>query len=349
MNCSYCSVMMDDHKTNISAEIKYPLSDLRKFIDKIQSSCPSDDNAVIYFFGGEPTLNYEKIYEIMHEFENVTEYNIKYVLHTNGLLLDEIPHKIISKINVIFLSLNYERVFDNGLITPYFSKTVKVITKIKNEYDLITVGRLTVSPKTSLYTEVSMSSLFFDYIYWQLDNQKQIGDIERYKSNYISDVELLFNNWLAFLKHGMILRYIPFLSIIKHFLSDTPVPVHYYCGYGKDIIYIQTDGSCHGCCDGIENSSHYIGDLYRSIEFKDMTITSDYCKKCEYLKVCGGRCGRMHKDFDKERINSFCEMNIFLFRKIKEHLPEIQQLINKNTKILDAINDVNMDYTELIP
>ncbi len=349
MNCSYCSVMMDNYKTNIPADIKYPLGDLRKFVDKVQSTCPSNENAVIYFFGGEPTLNYEKIYEVMNEFQDVSEYKITYVLHTNGLLLDEIPEKTISKINVIFLSLNYELMFDDGQLTPYFSKIVNTITKLKKEHNVITIGRFTVSPKTSLYTEASMSSLFFDYIYWQLDNQKQIDNIEKYKTNYISDVSLLFDNWFAFLKHGIILRYIPFLAIIKHILNDMPVPIHYYCGYGEDIIYIQTDGSCHGCCDGIENSPHYIGDLYRGIEFKGMTITSDYCQKCQYLKICGGRCGRMHKDFDLERIKDFCEMNIFLFEKIKSRIPEIKQLINANPKIIEAINDANMEYTELIP
>lgn len=349
MNCSYCSVMMDEHKSNIPAEIKYSLDDLRKFVDKIQSSCPCDKNAVIYFFGGEPTLNYEKIYEIMNKFQGVSEYNVTYVLHTNGLLLGEIPEKIISKINVIFLSLNYERMFDDGLMTPYFSKIVNTITRLKKDYPLITIGRFTVSTKTSLYTQASMSCLFFDYIYWQLDNQKQIENIEKYKANYIKDVELLFDVWLSFLKKGLILRYIPFLSIIKHILCDMPVPIHYYCGYGDDIVYIQTDGSCHGCCDGIENRPHYIGNLYKGIEFKDMMITSDYCQKCDYLKICGGRCGRMHKDFDVDRINNFCEMNIFLFEKIKSCIPEIQQLINANPQILEAINDVNMEYTELIP
>ena len=350
MNCTYCSVMMDAGKAHIPMEINYALSDLKNFITKTQLSRKSIDNtAILYFFGGEPTLHYEKISQIIQMFSDVTEFNITYVLHTNGLLLEKIPAYIISHINVIFLSLNYEKIFVNGKMTSYFSKIIDSITQIKKKYNIVTLGRLTISPNTSLYMEATMTGLFFDYIYWQLDNQKEISKIEEYKRSYIKEVTLLYKNWLSFLRKGTIIAYVPFLAIIRHIIYDDINPTNFYCGYGDDIVYIQTDGICHGCCDEIDKGRHIVGNIYDGIKFVDMEINTSYCKQCQHLRICGGRCGRMHKDFTRERIQHFCDMNIHLFTLIKDSINEIKELMSKYPYLIDAINDTNLDYTEQIP
>lgn len=350
MNCSYCTVMMDTNKTPIPNEISYSLHSLKRFVDSVQlSRKTSDNNAVIYFFGGEPSLDYIKISEIINMFEGVTEYYVTFVLHTNGLLLDTIPKEVASRLDVVFLSLNYEKLFDKGQITSYFYNSMRNITQLKIDYQITTVGRFTVSQNTNLFTEATMSGAFFDYIYWQLDNQEHMADIEEYKRRYKEDVTMLFNYWLSFLRCGLTLQYIPFLAVIRHMINDDPTPTHSYCGYGKDMVYIQTDGTCHGCCDGIDKGLHYIGSIFKGISFKGMEINNEHCKSCNYLKICGGRCGRMHSDFCAERINDFCELSIYLFELIKTHFNEIQKLLKANNKSLEVIYDPNMDYTELIP
>ena len=350
MNCSYCSVMMRAGKTVLPDEISYPLENLKTFVDQTQKTrFPNDDTAIIYFFGGEPSLDYDKIIEIIALFQDVEAYKVKFVLHTNGLLLDRIPEKVITKIHVIFLSLNYEKALSNGQITPYFSKAIQTITQIKKNYNLITIGRLTISEQTSLYTEATMSSLFFDYIYWQLDNQKELSDITTYKTRYKDNVELLFQHWLGYLEQGVILRYIPFLSVIRHLLNPITNLRHAFCGYGDDIVYIQTDGSCHGCCDDIENEPHRVGDIAKGINFSGMELSSKTCLECSYLNLCGGRCGRMHQDFSKDRIKDFCEMNIFMFDLIKKSIPAIKKQMNRYPEILNAFYDENIEFTEQIP
>lgn len=349
LNCSYCSVMFEHEKANIPSQISYTVQELRKFIDNYQNSITNNKQAVIYFFGGEPTLEYEKIKEIINAFDDVTEYKITYILHTNGLLLDEIPYEILNRIDVLFLSLNYEKVYTNGQLSQYFSSIINSIIKIKQKKKVTIIGRFTLSSNTSLFTECSLTILYFDYVYWQLDNQKTIENIDEYKQQYKSDVELLYKNWLSFLKKDVIINYIPFLGIIRHILNNVSRPMHYYCGYGEDIVYIQTDGSCYACCDEVASKAHYVGNIFSSIKFDSMEIKSSRCLNCDYLNICGGRCGRMHKDFSENRIQDFCEMNIFLFNLILDSISEIKAIINKNPKFMKAINDPTLDYTEIIP
>lgn len=348
LNCEYCSVMLKKNQSNLPMTISYPLEMLKKFVDHSQDKY-QEKTASIYFFGGEPTLNYSIINDLISLFKGETKYRVEFILHTNGILLDSIPNHILENIDLIFLSLNYEKLIVNNHISNYYSSIINSINKIKLKKNTPVIGRLTISEKTSLYSECCIAVNSFDYIYWQLDNQKTLNDLSKYKENYKMELSLLFNYWLSFLRKGVVLRFIPFLSVINKIINDVPKPTHFYCGYGEDIIYIQTDGSCYACCDEVESKIHYIGSLETGMSFNNMEISNTLCLNCEYLKLCGGRCGRMHKDFDNKRINDFCDMNIFMFNLIQDSIHEIRDLINKNESILHAINDSVMDYTELLP
>lgn len=348
LNCSYCSVLLKSNQNHLPQKPSYDLNNLKNFIDITQRKFKSDV-ACLYFFGGEPTLDYDLIYSIIEIFKDVIEYKTKYILHTNGLLLNKIPQRVLNHIDIIFLSLNYEKIYSNGAISEYFINFVHNIAYIKNLKNIPFIGRLTISEGTSLYTECALLGIFFDYVYWQLDNQEQLKNIILYKNQYIKEVELLFDYWYSFLKQGVLVRYIPFLSILRHFINNVPIPSNYYCGYGDDIVYIQTDGTCYACCDEVESKQHYIGSIYEGIKFINMEVNHDRCLKCSYLKICGGRCGRMHKDFDADRIDHYCDINKFTFKLIEKSLSDIKDIISNDNRLQEIINDPMLDYTELIP
>jgi len=341
--------MLNNKETSMPLNIQYAPADLKKFVDRMQKQ-HKDKFATICFFGGEPTLDLAAMQNIITQFNGAKGYDVNFILHTNGLLLGEIPDGILRKINVLFVSLNYERVFADGHITDYFADLVNDITKIKQEQKQITVmGRLTITHETSLYTACTLMGNIFDYVYWQMDNRKRMQNFENYKIRYKKDIALLFDYWLSFLRQGTILYYIPFLGIIRNYVDNEPIPTNCYCGYGDYTIFIQTNGSAFACCESVESSVHKIGDIYNGIEFVDMCIDGTRCAKCQHVKICGGRCGRMHKDFDNARINQFCELNIFTFNLIKEALPELKRLMQTSSAFYKAVNDYHLDYTELIP
>ena len=348
LNCSYCSVMLENNSRHLPDKLEYKLKDLRSFVDTIQNTRPHD-TARIYFFGGEPTLDFDTINSIMLSFKDVLAYKVEFILHTNGLLLDSIPENILECIDIIFLSINYEKIYIDGKISDYFIKLIHNMSKIKSKKQIPFIGRLTISEGSSIYSECTLVGDFFDYVYWQLDNQKSLKDVMIYKQQYVREISLLFDYWFKFFKEGVVLRYIPFLSIVQHLLYEFPIPQHFYCGYGDDMIYVQTDGSCYACCDEVDSKQHFIGDIYNGVEFKNMEISNSICQSCDDLILCGGRCGRMHKDFEPERIKHFCEMNKFTFQLVKNHLSEITEIINHYTQYKDIFNDSMMDYTELLP
>jgi len=347
LNCSYCSVLLNKEKMAKPQSIQYSLDNLRKFVDDEQKR-NNDKYATICFFGGEPTLDIDKIEHIMKKFENVKSYEIKYVLHTNGLLLSSIPHAVVKRLDTVFLSLNYEKIFTKGQISNYFFGITKSLATLKEKKQIPIIGRLTITKDTSLYTQCAILPNTFDYIYWQIDNQEHLEDIENYKENYKKDVSLLFDYWFSFLEKGTILNYVPFLSIVKSLVDNEPSPKNYYCGYGYYSVFIQTDGECYACCEAVESSKHKIGNIYNGINFSDMSIDNKKCLDCLYLKLCGGRCGRMHKDFSKKRINDFCELNIFTFNLFINSLPTIKKLLKSNPDFLEAAYDEHIDYTEQV-
>lgn len=348
LNCSYCSVMLEQNSRQLPDKPIYKLEDLKHFIGTIQIARPNDV-ARLYFFGGEPTLDFDTIYSIILSFKDIKTYKVEFILHTNGLLLDSVPNHIINNIDIIFLSINYEKIYVNGKISDYFIKLIHNISKIKNKKNIPFIGRLTISEGASIYSECTLVGDFFDYVYWQLDNQKFLKNIMTYKEQYKKEISLLFDYWWSFFNEGIILRYIPFLSIVQHLIYKYSIPQHYYCGYGDDMIYIQTDGSCYACCDEVDSGQHFIGDIYKGIKFQDMNILDNPCKNCDDIIICGGRCGRMHRDFDPERIQYYCEMNKFMFELIKKKLPEIVEKIDSHSHFKEVFSDPMMDYTELLP
>ncbi len=345
MNCAYCSVLFDTIKHGVPLTPNYSFAELEKFVTKTQEKL-SDDVADIYFFGGEPTVNYKKIYDLIEAFNKPHKFKINYIMHTNGLLIPELPKDIIENVNLTLLSFNYELIYQNGHISSYFKKMVNAIEYIKKINDTPIIGRVTVSPKTSLFTECCLISNFVDYVYWQIDNCESMDNYEAYQAQYKYDIELLFKYWLESLKKGIFLRFVPFMSAIRNIIKEPEKPSKFYCGYGTSMIYVQTDGKCYACCDNVATNSHYIGDIYNGIEFSNNNLNGTICKDCSYIKLCGGRCGRMHKDFSPERVKQYCELNKYMFDLIKLNIYEIEIILSNNSGLYQKIMDPMISYTE---
>lgn len=345
MNCAYCSVLFDTIKHGVPLTPQYSFAELEKFVCKTQSQL-NDDVADIYFFGGEPTVDYKKISELIDAFNRPHDFKVNFVMHTNGLLIPKAPKKILKQIDLTLLSFNYELIYKNGHITSYFGEMIKAIECIKSENNAPIIGRITVSPRTSLFTECCLISNFVDYVYWQIDNCDSTEDFDSYKKQYQYDIELLFKYWLECLRNGIFLRFVPFMSAIKNLINEPETPIKFYCGYGSSMIYVQTNGKCYACCDNVATNSHYIGDIFNGIKFSNNKLSNTICKDCSYIKLCGGRCGRMHKDFSPERIKQYCDLNKYMFDLLKANIVEVKELISKHPEYYEKIMDPMISYTE---
>lgn len=345
MNCTYCSVLFDTVKHGVPLHPKYSFDELERFITKTQKEL-NDNVADIYFFGGEPTVNYQRIKELIAVFNKPHDYKINYIMHTNGILIPEAPKSILNEIDLTLLSFNYELIYKDGQLTPYFGKMIRSIEHIKSINNTPIIGRVTVSPKTSLFTECCLISNFVDYVYWQIDNCESMENFDLYQSQYKYEIELLFKYWFECLKKGVFIRFVPFMSAIRNLIVEPEKPTRFYCGYGMSMIYVQTNGKCYACCDNVASNSHYIGDIYTGIQFSNNDLNNTICKDCEYIKLCGGRCGRMHKDFSADRIKQYCDLNQYMFDMIKQKKNEIYRIIDQDSDLFKKLMDPMISYTE---
>lgn len=345
MNCSYCSVLFDTIKYGVPLRPQYSFEELEQFVTRTQAEL-GDDVADIYFFGGEPTVSYDRISMLIEAFQKPHNYKINYIMHTNGLLINQAPEHIMKAVNLTLLSFNYELVYTDGRLSPYFMQMVRAIEHIKLTSNSPVIGRITVSPKTSVYTECCLISSFVDYVYWQIDNCEYMENYEIYQNQYKYEIELLFQYWLECLRKGVFLRFVPFISAIRNLLFEPDTPSKFYCGYGSSMIYVQTNGNCYACCDNVASNSHYIGNIKGGIVFPTVDLNNTVCKGCSYIKLCGGRCGRMHKDFSKERISQYCELNQYMFNLIISKKEELSELILSNEENYKRLMDPMIAYTE---
>lgn len=345
MNCQYCSVLFDTQIKKIPLTPNYSFLDLKIFIVKTQKQL-KEKVADIYFFGGEPTLNYTIIEQLIYELESIEDNEVNFIMHTNGLLIPNSPPDVLKKLKLMLLSFNYELMFENNLLTPYFVKMINTIEHVRLLHSIPIIGRITVSPMTSLFTEACIISNFVDYVYWQIDNNITELKFEAYSRHYKYEIQMLLKYWITCMEKGIFIRFVPFISAVRNIINEPEVPQNFYCGYGKSMIYIQTDGTCYACCDNVCEKSHYIGSIYDGIQFAHNEIKNTMCKDCSYVKLCGGRCGRMHKDFSYSHAQKYCELNKYMFDLIISEIDTITDLLNKHSDFNQKIFDPMLSYTE---
>ena len=348
LNCEYCSVLLKNEKHNIPMNPVYSLNELNKFIHSTQIN-NNDKCADIVFFGGEPTLNYKYIYDIIESQKNLSKghYKFKYLLHTNGLLLGAIPNDVINNIDAIMLSINYDMVPHSRLNEGYFKSLTDSIKYVKRKKNIPIIGRLTITENTSIYSEISLFSVLFDAIYWQLENCYEFQDYQRFYKSYKYELELTFNLWLNYLKRGVLLYLIPFIAT-ANFSLNKKFPDSFCCGYNNSIVFVQTNGACYTCAEDMTTNKNLIGNLKDGISFDDFSLRDTDCLSCDYVHMCKGRCGRMHREFTHNHIKEYCQLNQLLFNLVHDNLPIIKASIQKFGLSLDMDNHI-FHYTEYTP
>lgn len=349
LKCSYCSVLLDCEKNNLPIKPSYSYEQLIEFIKTTQLLI-GDNEISLYFFGGEPTLEYDKIDFLISMAKNkLVDFNLKFVLHTNGLLLDKLPNKILNELTLILFSINYEKIPHHTLYPSYFSTIINNALLIKKRKALPIIARLTVTEKTSIYTELLQVSNFFDYIYWQIENKENFNDAITFKNTYKYEIGKTFEYWIKYLEQGTMIKYIPFMAVLKFMFMHDRDDNEFSCGYSRGMIYIQTNGKCYACSDNVEGNIHFMGDIFTGVNFPKHKLDEFMCKECSYRPICMGRCGRMHIEFSSDHINDYCQMNQAMFDLFLENKKRLAQLIEQNPIFKVELDNWVLEYTEFTP
>jgi radical SAM protein with 4Fe4S-binding SPASM domain len=339
--------MVDVKNNNLPVSPIYSLNELNSFIRATQVKYNQQDLDII-FFGGEPTLDFKFISDLIIEQDRELQgFTIRYVLHTNGLLLKNIPDNILCRLSAIMLSINSQKIPLFCLSGSYFESILSSIQFIKRKSSIPIIGRLTITEKTSLYTLVMQFHHFFDYLYWQIENCHKFSNYDNFYKAYTYDLQLLINIWEDYLKKGIVLKLIPFLSctFYNHKSIDS---LKFLCGFNHNMLYIQTDGLCYSCAEDFLSMKDLIGNINTGIKYPDFSIKDVKCNSCEYLDMCFGRCGRMHREFSDVHIAEYCKLNIAMFSYFKNNYEKINSICLENEISTENISFIT-DYTEYVP
>ncbi len=348
--CDYCSVLFDCEKNNLPITPEYDNNKLLEFINNTQEKY-GDTTVDLIFFGGEPTLKYSAIGTLINMAKKaLSKYQIRFTLHTNGLLLKKIPKEVVENLTLVILSVNYEKIPFYNMGRGYFETIIEGVQYVKGQSDTLIMARLTLSEKTSLYTASKLFVDICDYQYFQIQNCEEFTDFEKYYTNYAFEISTLFNIWMEKLKKGTMENIIPFMSAMRSLLKmDSRQTNKFCCGYGSTQIYVQTDGSCYACCDSVLQGIHSIGTIYEGIEFATSEYTEFVCSECKWQNMCMGRCGRMHKEFSEKHILEYCKLNEVMFNLFTEEKSNLIELTEQFPYYKKQLSHWLLDIVELTP
>jgi radical SAM protein with 4Fe4S-binding SPASM domain len=347
LGCRYCSVLRKDSK-EIPINPIFSVHELLNFIKIVQIQ-EDEKNVDIVFFGGEPTLNYPYIYHIIDSLKSINHiYNIRFFLHTNGLLLHEIDTDYLDNFYQIILSINYEMIDKENLNNLYFSRILKNIAYVKSKSNIRILGRLTITEKTSLYTNVLQVCDFFDSIYWQIENKSCFDNYNEFYKNYLFELNILWNHWFGLYKKGILLNMIPFTHYLNYLKGNnsTSSPL---CGYNIDAIYIRNDGKCFSCPEEMENDNFSIGHVKKGKLHFMRNEQYTMCSNCISFPICRGRCGRMHKSFTPDQRLNYCKLNKIMFSLFENNKESLKKILMNKKSYENIISNTCFSITECIP
>ncbi len=324
LNCNYCGGGSDTPPK----EIQYTIPDLAGFLS-------TDKEPIVEFYGGEPLLRIETMKQMMDAIPG------RFVIQTNGLLLDKIEPHYLEKFHSILVSIDGRKeVTDRNRGNGVYDKVIrnsKLIRKRGFQGDLI--ARMTVPQGTNIYEDVLhlAKSGVFDHVHWQLgfemfwESWEEETGIEGWISSYNAGISSLVNWWIREMEHtGRIPGLVPFVGIMNSLLGG--VPSRLRCGSGIDFFTIMPDGRISACPVSIDFGFSIAGSIFEDVPqlLCDKVRVVEPCTSCDIFTICGGRCLFVNRAQDMLRKNGYsliCSTVRHLVGELDTALPHIREMI----------------------
>lgn len=301
MNCKYCYV---HHEPAAVMSIETA----KKAVDL--ASKERDKPSGIIFFGGEPLLCKDLIYEIVEYsrwVEKKEHCSFYFKLTTNGLLLDEEFMDISLKEN-IFIALSHdgiEQAHDKYRIDMNSKGT---FSRLSDKIGLLLRNRpnspvmLVVNPDTVNYYYDSVVYLYergFRYIICSLNYEAAWTEkhIRQLKKQYEKLSELYITKTMAEEKFYLS----PFEVKISSYINGGNY-CYERCELGKKQVSISPEGLIYPCVQFVGEEQYCIGDvdvgIDKSAQHRLYMLNEgekESCKACALKRRCNHYCGCMNK------------------------------------------------------
>lgn len=191
LKCEYCGGGSD----SLPGEIQYSIDELKQFISL-------DEKPILEFYGGEPLLRIGTMEQI------IDSLSARFVIQTNGLLLNKLKYHYLKKFHSILLSIDgTKNVTDRARGTGVYDMIMDNIKLIRQrEFAGDLVARMTVAQGTDIYENVMhlLTQPGFDHVHWQLDFEMfweawehTVPGLPEWINSYNSGISSLIKWWVS--------------------------------------------------------------------------------------------------------------------------------------------------------
>ena len=276
--------------TSCEAEMTYPLEVLEHFLRK-------DPDPILTFYGGEPLMSVPAICDIMDRISWG-----KFMLHTNGTLMDRIDPDYLHAMHSILVSIDgREKVHDNHRGRGSYRlvmENCRLLDETGYEGELI--ARMTVTEDTDIFQDVihlTDNEIHpFSAINWQL-NANFYSDYESrnfgewVSGSYIPGLWNLAEEWARQMENdGRVCMWYPFVDTMQDLLEGK-ASASLRCGSGFANYSILPDGNIAPCPCMRGMEEYYAGHISDAdpMNLPHISVEGE-CQGCDEYDFCGGRC-----------------------------------------------------------
>jgi uncharacterized protein len=335
---------------NLPIELEFNLEHLYEFLKK-------DPSVTLTFYGGEPLLRADLIEQIVRQ--SPVE---RFMMQTNGLLLDSLPSEIINRFTTILVSLDGRKdLTDANRGEGVYDRVMRNLRTIrKNGYTGELIARMTVTETTDIVDAVRHLATnpdnAFSSIHWQLD-ANFAGDfsLRRFREwadgSYNPGIRSLVRYWVDHMEtSGVVLRWYPFLDPMEDLLLGKTSRLR--CGSGYANYSIMTDGNISPCPIMIGMSRYYVGHISHSHPLElDRIVVGGECTECRIRDFCGGRClySNITQPWGEAERQLVCATVENLHTALHDALPRVEALIRGGKITLKNFEHEKFNGCEIIP
>jgi uncharacterized protein len=362
LKCRYCyGKSCEDFGSNFhDLQIDYSLPrSITYDVQTLKDFLQEDPNPLLVFYGGEPLLQIPAMKAIMDSFPAA-----RFVLQTNGLLLDRLSTEYVERFDSIFASLDGDEAtsdYYRGKETyQRVARNLKIVRDGGFKGDI--VARMTVGEETEIDNQVLAligdEDLPISSVHWQLDALFWQNDFPKRhfstwaSENYNPRLRKLIDFWVERMReHGQVLKLYPLVGVMQSLLLEKPSRLR--CGAGWSLFNIQTDGNITPCPVMAGLKDFYLGHIRetRPHSLQQNITVSEPCTGCRIYFLCGGRClyANVTKLWGKEGFDQVCGTVRNMIDALHEALPEVKRLIGDGRIRLTDFQHEKYNGCEIIP
>ncbi|MDD1664924.1 MAG: TIGR04084 family radical SAM/SPASM domain-containing protein [Methanomicrobiales archaeon] len=366
LSCSYCRGKLflpsapeekgPDIDGDLPLELDYDLEILYRFLEK-------DPDASLIFYGGEPLLRPDLVSEMV-EHAPVK----RFLVQTNGLLLDRIPRHVVNRIDTILVSIDGPREITDGSRGEgtYDRVMANLQSIVSGGHQGEIIARMTVTEETEIVRAVQFLAgnpdFSFPSIHWQLDADLACDHGDRPFASWVArsynpGILTLIGDWVGRMEtEGVVPRWYPFIDPMEDLLTGRVSPLR--CGAGHANLTIMTDGSIGPCPCMVGMRDFYLGHI-RETDPSGLFIdpatgtfcSSTFCSSCSIRTFCGGRClyAQVLHPWPGDMRRVVCGTVENLYRGLSDALPRVRGLIDDGTIGMQDFAHPRYNGCEIIP